>query len=102
MEGAPRLEILLHIDAFAIRPRLGIEILDQRSRRSTDNTAILAAEDQATDLRPGIAIERRRQQIFKRNFAFAYDYEIEAEPEPPPLVAEPSSARRPRALTASR
>src|SRR5271156_5117533 len=76
MEGAPRLKILRHIDAFAIGPRLGVEILDQRSRWRANDTAVLAAENQAANFRPPTAVKRGQQQIFKSEFSFASNYNI--------------------------
>ena len=72
---APSGEIAIEIDALAIRPGLGIQVLDLRHRRIADYTAIGRAKNDAVYRRQ---IGGRRQELFQDQFALTLNNRVRA------------------------
>src|SRR5579871_26031 len=72
---APHREISVQIDTFAVRPRLGIQVLDLRRRRILDQTAIRRLKgDSGYRSQSGSG----RKQALQNQFTFALDDRIRA------------------------
>src|ERR1700734_1464112 len=78
MMFAPNRNVAVHIDGFARRPRLGVDVANLLPWSRLDDVATRRAEGDSCDLlqRSMRVSMKHRKQLFQSNFSFPDDYKI--------------------------